>query len=200
MVKITSIFSSSTEQAARLYNIDPREVIFCQAVAGGADRGDAYFSIFVRGNNKGLTTHIQLTTAADDLLRQKPGLRILINRLKVNKPLKADKEERIQELTQVENDNDNEEENEGGGQQQNEVLKKISDKSFILAELYKSLGSLRGKERAAVLMQIADLQRMKQDDLKEDEEKRTFYLPFVSSCRSCKLMKLYKEVESLKEV
>ena len=197
MVKITSIFSSSTEQAARLYNIEPREVIFCQAVAGGADRGDAYFAIFVRGNNKGLTTHNQLTTAADDLLRSKPGLRVLINRLKVNKPLKADKEQRIQELTQVESNNDNEEENE---RQQDEVMKKISDKSFILSELYKSLGSLRGKERAAVLMQIADLQRMKQDDLKEDEEKRTFYLPFVSSCRSCKLMKLYKEVESLKEV
>lgn len=197
MTKITSIFSSSTEQAARLYNIEPREVIFCQAIAGGADRGDAYFSIFVRGNNKGLTTHIQLTTAADDLLRSKPGLRVLINRLKVNKPLKADKTERLQELTQVESNDDNEEENE---RQQDEVLKKISDKSFILSELYKSLGSLRGKERAAVLMQIADLQRMKQDDLKEDEEKRTFYLPFVSSCRSCKLMKLYKEVESLKEV
>ena len=197
MVKITSIFSSSTEQAARLYNIEPREVVFCQAIAGGADRGDAYFSIFVRGNNKGLTTHIQLTTAADDLLRTKPGLRVLINRLKVNKPLKADKTERLQELTQDESGNENEEENE---RQQDEVMKKISDKSFILSELYKSLGSLRGKERAAVLMQIADLQRMKQDDLKEDEEKRTFYLPFVSSCRSCKLMKLYKEVESLKEV
>ena len=196
MVKITSIFSSSTEQAARLYNIEPREVIFCQAVAGGADRGDAYFSIFVRGNNKGLTTHVQLTTAADDLLRSKPGMRVLINRLKVNKPLKADKTERIQELTQDESNN-NEEENE---RQQDEVMKKISDKSFILAELYKSLGGLRGRERAAVLVQIADLQRMKQDDLKEDEEKRTFYLPFVSSCRSCKLMKLYKEVESLKEV
>lgn len=198
MTKITSIFSSSTEQAARLYNLEPREVIFCQAIAGGADRGDAYFAIFVRGNNKGLTTHIQLTTAADDLLRQKPGLRILINRLKVNKPLKADKTERLQELTQVESDdNENEEENE---RQQDEVMKKISDKSFILAELYKSLGGLRGRERASVLVQIADLQRMKQDDLKEDEEKRTFYLPFVSSCRSCKLMKLYKEVESLKEV
>lgn len=197
MVKITSIFSSSTEQAARLYNLEPREVIFCQAIAGGADRGDAYFSIFVRGNNKGLTTHIQLTTAADDLLRSKPGLRVLINRLKVNKPLKADKTERLQELTQVESNDDNEEENE---KQQDEVLKKISDKSFILAELYKSLGGLRGRERAAVLVQIADLQRMKQDDLKEDEEKRTFYLPFVSSCRSCKLMKLYKEVESLKDV
>lgn len=196
MTKITSIFSSSTEQAARLYNLEPREVIFCQAIAGGADRGDAYFSIFVRGNNKGLTTHVQLTTAADDLLRSKPGLRVLINRLKVNKPLKADKEQRIQELTQEESDNDNEE----NERQQDEVMKKISDKSFILAELYKSLGGLRGRERAAVLVQIADLQRMKQDDLKEDEEKRTFYLPFVSSCRSCKLMKLYKEVESLKEV
>ena len=172
MTKITSIFSSATEQAARLYNLEPREIIFCQAVAGGADRGDAYFSIFVRGNNKGLTTHIQLTTAADDLLRSKPGLRVLINRLKVNKPLKADKDQRIQELTQVESYNENEEENE---RQQDEVLKKISDKSFILSELYKSLGSLRGKERAAVLMQIADLQRMKNDDLKEDEEKRTLY-------------------------
>lgn len=197
MPKTNSIFSASTEQLARLYNLDPRDIIFCQALAGGADRGDAFFAIFIRGNNKTIQNYNDTINAADDYFRQKPGLRVLVNRLKVNKPLKADKEQRIQELTQVESENDNEENNE---KQQDEVMKKISDKSFILAELYKSLGGLRGRERAAVLVQIADLQRMKQDDLKEDEEKRTFYLPFVSSCRSCKLMKLYKEVESLKEV
>lgn len=191
MPKTNSIFSASTEQLARLYNIDPRDVLFCQAIAGGADRGDAYFSIFIRGNNKSIRNYNDVVNAADDYFRQKPGLRVLVNRLKVNKPLKADKEQRIQELTQVESENDNEENNE---KQNEEVLKKISDKSFILAELYRSLRILRGKERATVLMQIADLQRMKQDDMKEDEEKRVFYLPFVSSCRSCKLMKLYKEL------
>lgn len=191
MPKTNSIFSASTEQLARLYNIDPRDVLFCQALAGGADRGDAFFAIFIRGNNKTIQNYNDTVNAADDYFRQKPGLRVLVNRLKVNKPLKADRPELREELNESETLND---ENENDTQKNEEVLKKISDKSFILAELYRSLKILRGKERATVLMQIADLQRMKQDDLKEDEEKRVFYLPFVSSCRSCKLMKLYKEL------
>lgn len=191
MPKTNSIFSASTEQIARLYNIDPRDVLFCQALAGGADRGDAFFAIFIRGNNKAIRNNNDVVNAADDYFRQKPGLRVLVNRLKVNKPLKADRPELREELNESESLNDD---NENDTQKNDEVLKKISDKSFILAELYRSLRILRGKERATVLMQIADLQRMKQDDLKEDEEKRVFYLPFVSSCRSCKLMKLYKEL------
>lgn len=191
MPKTNSIFSASTEQLARLYNLDPRDIIFCQAIAGGADRGDAFFAIFIRGNNKAIRNNNDVVNAADDYFRQKPGLRVLINRLKVNKPLKADRPELREELNESETLNDD---NENDTQKNEEVLKKISDKSFILAELYRSLKILRGKERATVLMQIADLQRMKQDDLKEDEEKRVFYLPFVSSCRSCKLMKLYKEL------
>jgi len=191
MPKTNSIFSASTEQLARLYNLDPRDIIFCQALAGGADRGDAFFAIFIRGNNKAIRNNNDVVNAADDYFRQKPGLRVLVNRLKVNKPLKADRPELREELNESESLND---ENENDIQKNEEVLKKISDKSFILAELYRSLRILRGKERATVLMQIADLQRMKQDDLKEDEEKRVFYLPFVSSCRSCKLMKLYKEL------
>ena len=191
MPKTNSIFSASTEQLARLYNIDPRDIIFCQALAGGADRGDAFFAIFIRGNNKAIRNNNDVVNAADDYFRQKPGLRVLVNRLKVNKPLKADRIELREELNESETLNDD---NENDIQKNEEVLKKISDKSFILAELYRSLRILRGKERATVLMQIADLQRMKQDDLKENEEKRVFYLPFVSSCRSCKLMKLYKEL------
>ena len=191
MPKTNSIFSASTEQLARLYNLDPRDIIFCQALAGGADRGDAFFAIFIRGNNKAIRNNNDVVNAADDYFRQKPGLRVLVNRLKVNKPLKADRIELREELNESETLNDD---NENDIQKNEEVLKKISDKSFILAELYRSLRILRGKERATVLMQIADLQRMKQDDLKEDEEKRVFYLPFVSSCRSCKLMKLYKEL------
>ena len=191
MPKTNSIFSASTEQLARLYNLDPRDIIFCQALAGGADRGDAFFAIFIRGNNKAIRNNNDVVNAADDYFRQKPGLRVLVNRLKVNKPLKADRIELREELNESETLNDD---NENDIQKNEEVLKKISDKSFILAELYRSLRILRGKERATVLMQIADLQRMKQDDLKENEEKRVFYLPFVSSCRSCKLMKLYKEL------
>lgn len=191
MPKTNSIFSASTEQLARLYNLDPRDIIYCQALAGGADRGDAFFTIFIRGNNKAIRNNNDVVNAADDYFRQKPGLRVLVNRLKVNKPLKADRPELREELNESETLNDD---NENDTQKNDEVLKKISDKSFILAELYRSLRILRGKERATVLMQIADLQRMKQDDLKEDGEKRVFYLPFVSSCRSCKLMKLYKEL------
>ncbi len=54
------------------------------------------------------------------------------------------------------------------------------------------------KLKADILKQIADLQRMKeQTPEKEQSERRLYYLPYVSDCRHCQLMKTYMEVQRM---
>lgn len=193
MVKPITIFSAITTRTSKDFNLTERDVIFAHAVAGGADLGDAYNLLIETSIAKKKSTNTAATTAAKDYLTAKPGIRFLIQRLKNKTPLTTNLQELNINTPSLNPDDNTTEEQQ---QQDEEVLKKFSDKSFIILQLSKSLQNLKGKERAAVLMQIADLQRMKADDIKEDEEKRTFYLPFVSSCKSCKLMKLYKSLFS----
>lgn len=61
-------------------------------------------------------------------------------------------------------------------------------KDSIIDQLGKAATSLSGKDRADVLMKIADLQQMKKDENKDEEERVHFYLP--ANCpHSCKLFK-----------
>lgn len=59
-------------------------------------------------------------------------------------------------------------------------------KEYIIDQLAATLTQLRGKERADVLMKIADLQRMKNEEIKEEEKVTHFYLP-IACPKTCKL-------------
>lgn len=179
-------YTEDTTRTAAAYNIEPRDVIFCQLIAAGADRGEAYFCIYDHGGKAGGRTLEQARTKANEFFNLNPGAAVLVQRIKTRKPLNtSDAKKQVQTA---------EEETKEGQEQENEELKKFTDKSYIIAQLAKEAKNQTGKERANILMQIADLQRMKQEETKQDEEKRQFYLPFVSSCRSCKLVQLLREL------
>ena len=59
------------------------------------------------------------------------------------------------------------------------------DKDADLSGLEQTLPYLRGKDRADVLMKIADLQQMKKDENTEEEETVHYYLPL--QCYRCSL-------------
>lgn len=59
-------------------------------------------------------------------------------------------------------------------------------KDFIISELAKTAETLKGKDRSDVLMKIADLQQMKKDDVRDEEETVHFYLP-VNCPRTCRM-------------
>ena len=181
-------YTEDTTRTAAAYNIEPRDVIFCQLIAAGADRGEAYFCIYDHGGKPGGRTLEQARTKANEFFSLNPGAAVLVQRIKTRKPINtSDAKKQVQtaeEEQRQEQENDKEKED----------LKKFSDKSYIIAQLAKEAKNQSGKERANILMQIADLQRMKQEETKQDEEKRLFYLPFVSSCRSCKLVQLLREL------
>lgn len=58
------------------------------------------------------------------------------------------------------------------------------DKDYIIAELVKTQASLSGKEKADILNRIADLQQMKKEENKIDEDRVHFYLP-LPFCDNC---------------
>lgn len=66
-----------------------------------------------------------------------------------------------------------------------EYSKKYRDKDEIITALAKEADSLRGKDRVDVLNRIADLQRMKQEENKTEEERVHYFLPLT--CCNCPL-------------
>jgi len=64
------------------------------------------------------------------------------------------------------------------------LVERYKDKDFIIAELIKAASDLDGKEKADVLNRIADLQQMKKEELKKEDERVHFYLP-LSVCKDC---------------
>lgn len=179
-------FTPETTKTAKDFNINERDVIFCQLVAAGADRGEAYFCIYEHGNLKGcIRTMEQARTTANELLKDHPGMNVLIQRMKKKQPTAG-----VIARMEAQGAQDDREVEEMG----EEERKKFTDKSYILAALSKVAKSLGGKERADVLMKIADLQRMKNDENKEKEEQRRYYLPWLSVCRSCKVLQMAKNL------
>lgn len=71
---------------------------------------------------------------------------------------------------------------------------KYRDKDEIITALAREADSLRGKDRVDVLNKIADLQRMKQEENKTEEERVHYFLPLT--CYVCPLMKAEKERQS----
>jgi hypothetical protein len=64
------------------------------------------------------------------------------------------------------------------------LVERYKDKDFIIAELIRAAADLDGKEKADVLNRIADLQQMKKEELKKEDERVHFYLP-LQVCKDC---------------
>lgn len=181
-------YTEDTTRTAAAYNLDPRDVLFCTLVAAGADRAESYYTIYDHGTNKTCKTLEQARTKANEFFSLNPGAAVLVQRIKTRKPLNTSDAKKQAQTAEEEQRQEQENEKE------KEDLKKFSDKSYIIAQLAKEAKNQTGKERANILMQIADLQRMKQEETKQEEEQRRFYLPFVSVCRSCKLVQLLRDL------
>ncbi len=67
----------------------------------------------------------------------------------------------------------------------------------IVQRLISATASSQGKDELNGLVTLAKLQgydRPQEESI--ESEKRTFFLPWVSRCKNCALMKLYKEVQN----
>lgn len=77
------------------------------------------------------------------------------------------------------------------GQGSEESKGKFRTKDEVIDALASTVDSLHGKDKADVLMKLADLQRMKQEEVVEEDNTIHFYLPI--SCKMCDLYNKEKE-------
>lgn len=174
------IYSKRITELQRIYSLTPEDVFFCMLVASGATKQEAYAVIF-RPTTIGSGT---IASKATSLQSKKPGISQLIEAIQYQRtesaiPTKSKSAKkdvaRIAENNKVDK----------------KVLETFRTKDGILQNLIQTLPVLTGKDKAAVLMQIADLQRMKQEENKEEAEQILYYHPI--SCYRCKLYKEFKE-------
>ena len=64
------------------------------------------------------------------------------------------------------------------------LVENYKEKDFIIKQFVKALNGLKGKDMADVLSKIADLQQMKKEEMKNEEERVHFYLP-LPYCKDC---------------
>lgn len=166
---------------AKNYNIQERDVIFSYLVAAGITRADAYHVIFER-NTKGTrntNTPAGSDTQAAELLKNKPGMKILIakikNRQQINHPTTQD---RIREETE-------EEENKKGDE--------LATRAGLVKKLRSEIIGVHGKDSVQGLISLAKLEGFDKEDTRKEDERRCYFVPFWSLCRFCALFKAYRE-------
>jgi len=145
-----------TARLMRQFDCEANDVYFAMLISKGLPLAEAYIAIFRPLTAGG-------ATLARKHIRENPQINSLITYLKTEK-------------TTVENNVLTED--------VSKLVESYKDKDFIIAELIKSLNGLTGKDRADVLNRIADLQQMKKEEIKNEEERVHFYLP-LPICKDC---------------
>lgn len=76
----------------------------------------------------------------------------------------------------------------------------LTTRDGILNQLIASTKQTSGKDSLSGLQTLAKMQGFdKPDERSATAERRQFYLPWVSDCRHCKLMEIYRTTQSEKE-
>lgn len=161
------VYSKRVTDLQQIYQLTPDDVFFCMLVASGASRGEAYAIIFRPRSTKIETAQ----RGAAQLAKDKPG---------INKLIKSFEDNRAAFLPDIEPTGKDKKKKKAAGN-----VVQYRDKDAVLSGLEETLPLLRGKDRADILMKIADLQQMKKDENTEEEETVHYYLPL--QCYRCSL-------------
>ena len=188
-------FTADTEQIARAYNLQPQEVILSFALASGAPAADAYRLIYHVSSK---TTANELTGTVQALLTNKPSLKILINRIKNHQNPVTLKKEQREAIRNTNGTLYNESGQPLTEEEKEEIRNELQTREGIIKNLINSVSTISGKDKVSGLQTLAKLQGFDKPDESNEEEKRTYFLPWVSHCRTCKLMQIYKTINEQK--
>lgn len=173
-------YTKDLEILAARFALNPRDVLFCQLVAAGAARGDAYTVIYNHQANVKQPTEVQ-DTKAGELIRNTPALSHLIRQFKNERntrkitPPQPEEQPKQYDTTQYTT-------REG-------IVKKIMD----------ATEGLTGKDELQGLLSLAKIQGLDKPEERSTEDLRRFFVAFKSDCRRCALMKLYRSVKPPKK-
>lgn len=173
---------------AKNYNIQERDVIFCYLVAAGITRADAFYYLYDR-NTRSKATTSEADTNAAELLKNKPGLKILIHKLKTSATINTP---RTQDEVRRETQKD-EEDNES------KKAAELKTREGLTKKLREEISITHGKDSVQGIIQLAKLEGYDKEDNRTEEEKRKYFLPWRTKCRGCKLMQVYRDQELTEE-
>lgn len=184
-------YTAETEQICRAYNLQPQEVILSFALASGAPSPDVYRLIYHVSSK---TTNNELLGTVNALLTNKPSIKILIQRIKNHQNPVTLKKEQQQAITQNNNTLYNADGTRKTEEEIEEEKNELQTREGIIKNLINSVSGISGKDKVSGLQTLAKLQGFDKPEETNEDEKRTYFLPWVSHCRTCQLMKLYKQV------
>ena len=172
-------FSETTKKLCTAYKFTPQDIMLCYALAAGAPAVDAYKVIFKVSDH---CTAEHTAKLFNDWKIQHPGAAVLINRIKLNRSPRPTKEElkTVEDQTQQDKEETKE---------RNEELK---TRAGIIDALINNVQKVSGRDAVSGLQTLAKLQGLDKPEEKEGDDKRVFYLPYVSNCRNCRLMQLFR--------
>lgn len=171
-------YSKKMKSVMRKYGLQPSQKAIADLVAAGWEEADAY-QLF------GLYNPVY----ADEFNEQE--MRKMLDDVNMKRYIAFAKSEiktnveklKLQELVLEEK----------GSSERERPEKKFRDKDEVIDELASTVGDLKGKDKADVLMKIADLQQMKKEKDEGREKTVHFYLPL--KCDYCALYKKYRQIK-----
>ena len=178
-------FSPDLLSICKSYNLEPNQVVLAFAVAAGAPVADAYI---ITHKCKPNTTQEQAQTLYNALLTSRPALKIIINRIKNKQNPATFTKQQKEQLTNAEHK-----------ELTQEQIDEFCTREGLTRKIINSVSGLTGKEAVQGLTTLAKLQGLDNPEQLEEEEKRRYFLPWVSHCRSCALMKVYIKAQQDKQ-
>lgn len=169
-------YTKNLEVTAARFALNPRDVLFCQLVAAGAAKGDAYQVIYNHQQN-----HKQPEEVADskagELIRNTPALSHLIRQFKNERNTKKITPQPTEE------------------QPKQYDTTQYTTREGIVKKIMDATEGLSGKDELQGLLTLAKIQGLDRPEDTEKEDLRRFFVAFKSDCRRCALMKLYRSVK-----
>ena len=77
------------------------------------------------------------------------------------------------------------------GRPKKEIPNDLTTREGIVKQLIDATSYTEGKDSVSALQTLAKLQGYDKPNAKDQEDRRQYFLPWVSHCRSCRLMKGY---------
>lgn len=120
--------------------------------------------------------------------REENTLNVSVSRW-INNPLVKSYKAQLQEL--IEAGKATPQQAKKTGRPKKEIPNDLTTREGIVKQLIDATSYTEGKDSVSALQTLAKLQGYDKPDAKDQEDRRQYFLPWVSHCRSCQLMKGY---------
>ena len=121
--------------------------------------------------------------------REENTLNVSVSRW-INSPLVKSYRAQLQEL--IETGKATPQQAKKAGRPKKEIPNDLTTREGIVRQLIDATSYTEGKDSVSALQTLAKLQGYDKPDAKEQDERRSYFLPWVSHCRTCRLMRSYE--------